>query len=174
MRSCPGRSQSRRTSATVAGQGHHTVGGCAFPAEVMFFTATMHCATPRPVRLVCVSSLLTGSAASTPDGPYIELHQSVPTHQNTPRAVLETCPVRPSYGRSTSRTGQSECLYEEVYLLSRSCAPETGCKSQGGLNPTLLTTQPCKNRTLSVSCLPRYQGIDSVASHTSQLDTVST
>ena len=30
MRSCPGRSQSRRTSATVAGQGHHTVGECAF------------------------------------------------------------------------------------------------------------------------------------------------
>ena len=98
--------------------------------EVMFFTATMHCAPPRPVRLVCVSSLLTVSAASTPDGPYIELHQSVPTHQNTPRAVLETCPVRPSYGRSTSRTGRSECLYEEIYLLSRSCAPETGCKRQ--------------------------------------------
>ena len=30
LRSCPGRSQSRRTSATVAGQGHHTVGECAF------------------------------------------------------------------------------------------------------------------------------------------------
>ena len=102
------------------------------PAEVMFFTATMHCAAPRPVRLVCVSSLLTGSAASTPDGPYIELHQSVPTHQNTPRAVLETCPVRPSYGRSTSRIGRSECLYEEIYLPFGSGAQETGCTSLHG------------------------------------------
>ena len=36
--------------------------------------------------------------------------------------------------------------FEGVYLLSRSCAPETGCKSQGGLNPTLLTTQPCTHK----------------------------
>ena len=115
LRSCRSRSQSLRTSASVAGQGHRTVGE-SLPAEVMFFTATVHCAGPRPARLVCVSSLLTVSTVSTPEGPYIELHQSVPTHQKTSRAVLETCPVRPSYGRSTSRIGRSECLYEEIYL----------------------------------------------------------
>ena len=131
LRSCRSRSQSLRTSASVAGQGHRTVGE-SLPAEVMFFTATMQCAAPRPVPLVCVSSLLTISTASTPDGPYIELHRSVPTHHKTSRAVLETCPVRPSYGRSTSRIGRSECLYEEIYLPFGSGAQETGCTSLHG------------------------------------------
>ena len=141
LRSCRSRSQSLRTSASVAGQGHRTVGE-SLPAEVMFFTATVHCAGPRPARLVCVSSLLTASTVSTPEGPYIELHQSVPTHQNTPRAVLETCPVRPSYGRSTSRIGRCECLYEEICLPCGSGAPGTGCTSLHGRRGAKPPTRP--------------------------------
>jgi hypothetical protein len=83
---------------------------------------------------------------------------SQPTHQKTSRAVLETCPVRPSYGRSTSRIGRSECLYEEIYLPFGSGAQETGCTSlQGrrGAAPAQTPRRPWHPPLLAFRGFPR-------------------
>ena len=83
-------------------------------------------------------------------------------HTRRPRErVLETCPVRPSYGRSTSRIGRCECLYEEICLPCGSCAPGTGCTSlhgRYGAAPAQTTRRTCPDPACSAEVCVSLSG----------------
>ena len=145
LRLCRSRSQSLRTSASVAGQGHRTVGE-SLPAEVMFFTATVHCAGPRPARLVCVSSLLTAHRPSA----LLRVHtlNFTSQFQHTRRPRERFSRRVPSdhrmAGQCRGPVKVSVCMKRYTYragLMHRGPAAHT-CLGGTARNPTLLSPHP--------------------------------
>ena len=147
MRSCPGRSQSRRTSATVAGQGHHTVGECAF---LLKSCSSLRRCTARPPDRSDWSVCRVCSPARPPALRMVHISNFTSQFQHTRTHRARFSRRVPSdhrmAGQCRGPVKVSVCMKRYTYRagpMHRGPAAHT-CLGGTARNPTLLSPHPCR------------------------------
>ena len=128
LRSCRSRSQSLRTSASVAGQGHHTVGEYAF---LLKSCSSLRRCTARPPDRSDWSVCRVCSPARPPALRMVHISNFTSQFQHTRTHRARFSRRVPSDHRmAVRRRGPvkvSVLYYEEIHLPCGSHAPGTGC-----------------------------------------------